>query len=125
MISTGIVGLDQLLNGGLTPRRMYLIEGRPGTGKTTLGLQFLLEGRRASERCLYITLSESAAELRAIAGSHGWSLEGIDVFQLPTSHSAKAEDQYTLYHPSEVVLTGVPRYLGTAAPLLSDGGTIR
>jgi circadian clock protein KaiC len=93
-----------LLNGGLTPRRLYLVEGRPGTGKTTLGLQFLLEGQRMSEPCLYITLSETAAELRAIAASHGWSLGGIEVFQMPESDGTTSEDQYTLYHPSEVEL---------------------
>jgi circadian clock protein KaiC len=104
LISTGIPGLDQLLAGGLTSRRLYLIEGRPGTGKTTLGLQFLLEGLRQSERCLYVTLSETAAELRAIAGSHGWSLGDMHVFQMPTLNAARTEDQYTLYHPSEVEL---------------------
>ena len=104
LISTGVPGLDQLLTGGLTPRRLYLIEGRPGTGKTTLGLQFLLEGLRRSEPCLYVTLSETAAELRAIAGSHGWSLGAMQVFQMPSSNGAKVEDQYTLYHPSEVEL---------------------
>ncbi|MGH9147962.1 MAG: ATPase domain-containing protein, partial [Vicinamibacterales bacterium] len=98
LISTGIAGLDRLLTGGLTRNRLYLIEGRPGTGKTTLGLEFLLEGLRRSEKCLYITLSETAAELRAIANSHGWSLAGIQVFQMPTLNAAKADDQYTLYH---------------------------
>jgi circadian clock protein KaiC len=104
LISTGVPGLDQLLTGGLTRRRLYLIEGRPGTGKTTLGLHFLLEGLRLSEPCLYITLSETAAELRSIAESHGWSLDGIQVFQMPRNSGAKVEDQYTLYHPSEVEL---------------------
>jgi circadian clock protein KaiC len=104
LISTGVPGLDQLLTGGLTRRRLYLIEGRPGTGKTTLGLHFLLEGLRLSERCLYITPSETAAELRSIAESHGWSLDGIQVFQMPIGNGAKSEDLYTLYHPSEVEL---------------------
>lgn len=104
LISTGIAGLDELLTGGLAPKRLYLIEGRPGAGKTTLGLQFLLEGLRRSEKCLYVTLSETANELRTIANSHGWSLAGIQVFQMPTLNAAKAEDQYTLYHPSEVEL---------------------
>ncbi len=94
LISTGIAGLDQLLSGGLTPKRLYLIEGRPGTGKTTLGLQFLLEGLRRSEKCLYVTLSETGAELQAIANSHGWSLAGVQIFQMPTLNNAKAEDQY-------------------------------
>ena len=104
LLSTGIPGLDQLLTGGLTPKRLYLIEGRPGTGKTTLGLQFLLEGLGRSEKCLYVTLSETGAELQAIATSHGWSLAGMQVFQMPTLNAAKSEDQYTLYHPSEVEL---------------------
>jgi circadian clock protein KaiC len=63
-ISTGVPGLDQLVHGGLTPRRMYLLEGNPGTGKTTLALQFLLEGRNRGETTLYVTLSETVNELR-------------------------------------------------------------
>ena len=82
-ISSGIPGLDQLLRGGLTPNRIYLIEGKPGTGKTTIAIQFLLEGRDRGERCLYVTLSETATELNAVAASHGWSLDGIELFQLP------------------------------------------
>ena len=78
--STGSVGLDDILGGGFDPDRVYLIEGRPGTGKTTLALQFLLAGVRRGERCLYITLSESERELRAVAARHGWTTEGIDTF---------------------------------------------
>jgi circadian clock protein KaiC len=103
-VSTGISGLDQLLRGGLTPNRMYLVEGFPGTGKTTLALQFLLEGRDRGERTLYVTLSETESELRATAGSHGWALEGIRIFPLPISEGVSAEDQYTLYHPAEIEL---------------------
>src|SRR5687768_12378633 len=84
-ISTGITGLDQLLRGGLTGQRMYLVAGYPGTGKTTLALQFLLEGRERGEATLYVTLSETEAELNAIAKSHGWSLDGIEIFPLPMS----------------------------------------
>jgi len=76
--STGIAGLDEILCGGLTPDRVYLVEGVPGSGKTTLALQFLLEGVRRGERVLYVTLSETESELQGIAQSHGWSLEGID-----------------------------------------------
>src|SRR4051794_37358341 len=81
-ISTGNAGLDDILGGGLDPGRMYLYEGRPGTGKTTIALQFLLEGARLGERVLYITLSETQQELRIVARRHGWSLDGIDVFEL-------------------------------------------
>ena len=79
---TGNAGLDDILGGGFDADRVYLIEGRPGTGKTTLALQFLLEGIRFGERCLYVTLSESERELRAVVGRHGWTLSGIDVFEL-------------------------------------------
>jgi circadian clock protein KaiC len=103
-ISTGIEGLDQLLRGGLTPNRMYLVEGFPGTGKTTLALQFLLEGRARGESTLYVTLSETEGELTAIAASHGWTLEGIRIFPLPMSEGVSSDDQYTLYHPAEIEL---------------------
>jgi len=103
-VSTGIEGLDQLLRGGFTPDRMYLIEGDPGTGKTTLAMQFLIEGTERGETGLHVTLSETEIELRAIADSHGWSLEGIEIFQLAAAESPRLQDQYTLYHPSEVEL---------------------
>jgi circadian clock protein KaiC len=104
LVSTGVPGLDQLTRGGLTSKRMYLIEGLPGTGKTTLALQFLLDGRDRSESVLYVTLSETESELRAIARSHGWSLDGIRIFPLPISEGISSEDQYTLYHPAEIEL---------------------
>ena len=103
-VSTGIAGLDELLRGGLTRDRMYLLEGTPGTGKTTLALQFLLTGRDIGERTLYVTLSETANELKAIASSHGWELDGVELFQLAQSQGIKPEEQYTLYHPAEVEL---------------------
>ena len=103
-ISTGIPGLDDLLIGGLTPNRMYLIEGTPGTGKTTLALQFLLKGRDAGEKTVCVTLSETVNELKAIGRSHGWSLDGVELFQLSPAEGLKPEDQYTLYHPAEVEL---------------------
>src|SRR2546422_1578405 len=99
--STGIAGLDDLLIGGLTPNWMYLIEGSPGTGKTTLAMQFLLDGRERGESTLYVTLSETAAELRGVAASHQWSLDGIEIFQLAGAEGWKAEDQYTLYRSEE------------------------
>ena len=103
-LSTGIPGLDELLIGGLTPNRMYLVEGKPGTGKTTLALQFLMEGRARGERTLYVTLSETSHELRAVAASHGWSIEGIELYQLAAGEGSKPAEQYTLYHPAEVEL---------------------
>jgi circadian clock protein KaiC len=104
IISTGVSGLDELLRGGLTPNRLYLIEGTPGTGKTTLAMQFLLEGRDRGEKTLYVTLSETKNELTAIARSHGWSLDNVELFQLSPAEGMKPEDQYTLYHPAEVEL---------------------
>jgi circadian clock protein KaiC len=80
------------------------VEGFPGTGKTTLALQFLLEGRNRGEPTLYVTLSETEQELAAVAQSHGWSLEGIRIFPLPMSEGISTEDQYTLYHPAEIEL---------------------
>jgi circadian clock protein KaiC len=103
-ISTGIPALDGLLRGGLPANRLHLIEGYPGTGKTTLALQFLLEGRRQGDRGLYVTLSETLGELAGVASSHGWSLEGLETCQLAPHEGRAAEDQYTLYHPSEIEL---------------------
>ena len=103
---TGISGLDEILPGGLPENRLYLVEGMPGTGKTTLALQFLLEGRRLGERVLYVTLSETKEELLAVAESHGWSLDGIDLYELEASQARlKPEQEYTVFHPEEVELT--------------------
>jgi circadian clock protein KaiC len=105
-IQTGIPGVDDILNGGFFPNRLYLAEGTPGAGKTTFGLQFLLEGVRVGERCLYITLSESQEELASGAASHGWTLDGIDVLELAASEKdLQADTQVTMYNPSEVELT--------------------
>src|SRR5689334_22034181 len=84
-ISTGVPGLDEILGGGLPRHRMYLIEGDPGAGKTTLAMQFLLEGVRQGEPGVYATLSETEEELRDVAGSHGWSLDGITICDLQTA----------------------------------------
>ena len=81
-ISTGSEGLDDILGGGFDANRMYLYEGRPGTGKTTIALQFLLKGARLGERVLYISLSETKDELTLVAKRHGWSLQGVDIFEL-------------------------------------------
>jgi circadian clock protein KaiC len=102
---TGIEGIDEILSGGLTPNRLYLVEGVPGSGKTTLAMQFLLEGVRRGEPVLYVTLSESAEELLAVAASHGWSLDGITIRELVASEeSLRPDDHYTMFHPSEVEL---------------------
>ena len=103
VVGTGIPGLDTLLCGGLPTDRLHLIQGRPGAGKTTLALQFLLEGARRGERGVYVTLSETASELRGIAESHGWSLDAVELCQLHTA-AVEEEDRYTLYHPAEVEL---------------------
>jgi circadian clock protein KaiC len=104
-MSTGIAGLDEVLEGGLPPDRVYLVEGEPGTGKTTIALQFLLEGARLGEAGLYVTLSETKEELRAVAESHGWSLDGFDIYELlPTEESLQPDSQYTIFHPSEIEL---------------------
>ena len=100
----GIHGLDGVLQGGLPRNRLFLIDGAPGTGKTTLGLHFLLEGRSRGERGLYVTLSETSEELRAAADSHGWSLAGIDVVELSALTDQGADEAYTLFHPAEVEL---------------------
>jgi circadian clock protein KaiC len=106
--STGIPGLDQLLHGGWPRDRMHLIEGEPGTGKTTLALQFLLEGRRSGETGLYVTLSETTEELKHVAASHGWNLDGLDTYQLAPLASRTA-DEYTLYHPAEIELADLTK----------------
>jgi circadian clock protein KaiC len=101
--STGVPGLDVLLRGGLPSDRIYLVEGTPGTGKTTLALQFLLAGRDLGESCLYVSLSETSDELHSVAASHGLSLEGVHLYHLATPEPASA-DTYTLYHPAEIEL---------------------
>ena len=101
--SSGIPGLDNVLGGGFPRNQMYLIAGNPGAGKTTLGLQFLLEGVRAGESTTYVVLSESGKALSRLAESHGWTLDGIPVIE---SHGfGENEDQYSLFHPSEVELS--------------------
>jgi circadian clock protein KaiC len=105
-VSTGIAGLNNILRGGFTPRRLYLIEGNPGSGKTTLSLQFLLEGVRLGERTLYVTLSETKRELQSVARSHGWSLDGIDIHEMEAYDDRLAPDaQLTMFHPSELELS--------------------
>ena len=110
--SFGIDGLDDILAGGLERDRLYLLEGAPGTGKTTAAMDFLLEGARRGERCLYITLSETEDELRATARSHGWSLEGIEVFELVPPESLLDErQQQSLLYSSDLELGETTRLI--------------
>ena len=103
--ATGTEGLDHILGGGFTPNRLYLVEGDPGAGKTTLALRYLLEGARRGEAGLYVTLSETKEEINSVAESHGWSLEAIHVVELVASEESLTPDsQYTMYHPSETEL---------------------
>lgn len=103
---TGIAGLDDILLGGLVSDRLYLVEGMPGSGKTTLAFQFLLEGVKASESVLYVTLSETEEEIRAVAQSHGWNLDGVSIRELvPTAEALSPAEQYTVFHPSEIELS--------------------
>ena len=102
-LSTGTAGLDAILGGGIDPGRVYLIEGTPGAGKTTLALSFLLEGVRQGDATLYITLSESEDELRAAAVSHGWSLEGVDIYELVAA-AGLDEGEQSVLHPAELEL---------------------
>jgi circadian clock protein KaiC len=112
VVPTGIPGLDYILSGGLPANHLYLVEGDPGTGKTTLALQYLLNGRANGEKGLYVTLSETKAELMTVAASHGWSLDGIGLFELESlEQRLQAEQQYTVFHPSEIELGETTRHI--------------
>jgi circadian clock protein KaiC len=111
--ATGVPGLDEILCGGLPKRCLYLVEGQPGVGKTTLAMQFLLHGRDAGEKCLYVTLSESTDELRAVARSHEWNLEGITIIELSAIEQAGGgKGPTTLFQSAEVELTHLTRLIG-------------
>jgi circadian clock protein KaiC len=117
---TGVPGLDDILCGGFPGPRLYLVDGTPGVGKTTLATQFLLEGVRRGERCLYVTLSETRDELEAVADSHGWSLDGVTVIELSqVEGDLGAKSHNTLFQPAEVELTRL------AALLLGEFDRIR
>lgn len=106
--TTGIAGLDAILHGGLPRDRLYLVDGQPGVGKTTLALQFLLDGVRRGESCLYVTLSETKVELDAVAQSHGWSLDGISIIELSQiEQTLTAKSQNSLFQPAEVELNNL------------------
>jgi circadian clock protein KaiC len=104
-VKVGCPGLDNILGGGLPAGRLYLLEGDPGAGKTTLALQFVAEGMKQGERGLYITLSESRSELRFAAQAHGLQIEGVEIVELlPDENDLRPEQQYTVFHPAEVEL---------------------
>lgn len=125
-LSSGVPGLDNILAGGLTRDRLYLVEGEPGTGKTTLALQFLNEGKSRGESVLYITLAETAVELGSVARSHGWTLDGIHIEEIiPDQSSLDPDQQYSIFHPSEIelgtttqrILSAIEKYKPTRAVL--------
>src|SRR4051794_28661797 len=102
-LATGCDGLDEIIGGGLPGGHLYLLQGEPGTGKTTLALQFLMAGAQRGESCLYVTLAETESELRTVAASHGWSLEGVEIYEVSSSEAElRPEELYTAFHPSEV-----------------------
>jgi circadian clock protein KaiC len=104
-VPTGLPALDYILGGGYAANRLHLIEGEPGSGKTTLGLQFLIEGAAQGERCLYITLSESRNELLHVAGTHGWDLAPIELFELvPPELSLDPEREQSIVYASDLEL---------------------
>lgn len=110
--STGVPGLDDVVGGGLPRDCLYLVEGNPGVGKTTLAMQFLLRGKADGERCLYVTLSETKRELEAVARSHGWNLEGIDIIELSAIERAMGgKGSTTLFQSAEVELTQLTKLL--------------
>jgi circadian clock protein KaiC len=103
---TGIVGLDEVLGGGLPKNNLFLIQGKPGTGKTTLSIQFLLEGVREGEKCLYVTFSETKKEIESVARSHDWDISKIDILELSAISEGVGKASYTtLFHPSEIELS--------------------
>ena len=103
-IATGVKGLDHILRGGLPAHRLYLVEGTPGTGKTTLALNFLLAGHARGQTGLYVTLSETRDELEAVARSHDWSLDGLTLFELVAEDEFGSDHEQTLLHPNEIEL---------------------
>jgi circadian clock protein KaiC len=109
---TGIARLDDILGGGFQRQRLYLLDGDPGTGKTTLSMQFAMEGMRRGEGALYVTLSETKSELQEVARKHGWSREGMAIVELISGEAElDADSHLTMYHPSEVELNETTKVL--------------
>jgi circadian clock protein KaiC len=107
---TGVPGLDEVLCGGLIAQQLYLVDGHPGAGKTTLALQYLCEGIQSGEKCTYVTLSETKRELEAGAQSHGWDLDGIDIIELiPSESELRGDEQLTILPAAEVELVETTR----------------
>jgi circadian clock protein KaiC len=104
LVTTGVQGLDAILDGGLPEGRLYLVDGAPGTGKTTLAIRFLLSGAAQGLKGLYVTLSESREELEEVASSHGWELDSLEIYELGADEVSGASDSYTIFHPAEVEL---------------------
>ena len=113
-MSTGITGLDTILRGGLPPSNLYMLQGPPGAGKTTAALQFLRAGVEAGERCIYVSLSQTAAELTSIASSHGWSMDGIRVEELSASDTVNGASDQTIFQTSELRLDETRRAIEAA-----------
>ena len=109
--SSGVPGLDDVLGGGWPSNSIYLVAGTPGVGKTTVAIQFLLEGKRRGEHCLYVTLSETMRELTAVAASHAWDLIGIKVIELSTVERAINQGSASLFKPAQVELTQLTKLL--------------
>ena len=115
-LNTGVSGLDDVLCGGLFRNRPYLIEGATGVGKTTLAMQYLLEGVRRGDTCMFVTLSESKEELQDAAVSHGWNLDGVHILEIIASEESLTPDsRYTMFHPSEVELAETTKLVLTEA----------
>ena len=109
LAKTGIEGLDKILLGGLPKSHLYILQGQPGVGKTTLAMQFLLEGRALGESVLYVTLSETAADLKSSAVAHGWTMDGIEIYENWSAAASDIDAYHTLFHPSEVDLSATIR----------------
>src|SRR4051812_46790966 len=110
--SFGVAGLDDITGGGLPRNRLFLLEGDPGVGKTTLALLFLLSGLKRGEKVFYITLSETKEELQEVARSHGWTLDNLEILELSTiERHLKTLAPDTLFHPSEIELNRTTDFL--------------
>ncbi len=114
MVSSGIPGLDEILRGGLPASNLYIVQGAPGSGKTTAALQFLRAGAANGERCIYVSLSQTRAELEAIALSHGWTLEGIRVEELAASDSIKGATDQSIFQTAELRLDETRKMIESA-----------